>query len=60
MTNDDIKFTSALKLQIAKDNLSFMTIDDLLLLKNEVTVEILDKIMADYKSRITEGKHNEI
>lgn len=60
MTNDDIKFTSALKLQIAKDNLSSMTIDDLLLLKNEVTVEILDKIMADYKSRITEGKHNEI
>lgn len=56
---DDIMFTSALKLQIAKDSLSSMTIDDLLLLRNEVTVEIIDKIMSGYESRITEGEHNE-
>ena len=59
MPNDDIEFTSALKLQIAKDNLSSMTIDDLLLLRNDVTREIINKIMSGYESRVNKGEHNE-
>ena len=59
MPNDDIEFTSALKLQIAKDNLSSMTIDDLLLLRNDVTREIINKIMSGYEFRVSKGEHNE-